>query len=221
MRTSHSVAQLTMYNMTHKSIPLVIVFCLGFGLSSNAFGIPISFSFDGPSATDVDTDPATNVSLDVLASGSILDLNVSILLNTDSDPNVKWDDIDMFISHNGGPMERLNLSFNGPVAATLFDVTYDDEATEITNFGGTGDAVGTFLPTFGFLGNFDGEDIGGLWTLTFSDTTSFLENGNDDLVSWRIFGEADDLVVSVPEPGTLALFILGLLGLGLARRRTT
>lgn len=205
--------------MTHKSIPLVFVFCLGLALSGNAFGIPISFSFDGPSATGVDTNPATNVSFEVLASGSILDLNVSILLNMDGDPNVKWDDIDMFISHNGGPMERLNLSFDGPVAATLFDVTYDDEATEITSFGGTGDAVGTFLPTFGFLGNFDGEDIGGLWTLTFLDTTTL--NGVDDLVSWRIFGEADDLVVSVHEPGTLALFSLGFLGLGLSRRRTT
>ena len=52
--------------------------------------------------------------------------NVSLLLNAKRNPGVSWDDIEMFIGHNG-VIERENLSIDGPAMAGRLELTPDDE----------------------------------------------------------------------------------------------
>lgn len=88
-----------------------------------------------------------------------------------------------------------------------FDVTFDDEAATAIGTNGTG----TFRPE-GSLSDFDGLDFAGDWNLSILDTKSSFEG--DDLEAWSI-----TVTTPAPEPSTLAIFGLGLFGLGWARRR--
>lgn len=86
----------------------------------------------------------------------------------------------------------FGMSQDGVSGFSLFDITFDVIET-------------------GFTGLFLDGSVGGIDFLQDPPFVFF-----DVLVNSSL-----DAVVAVPEPGTLALFGIGLLGLGLARRRTT
>lgn len=86
-------------------------------------------------------------------------------------------------------------------------VTFDDEAA--TTVGGAAVIGGLFKPV-GALSAFDGQDALGNWTLLIQDTV-----GADRLDYFT----STLSVTTVPEPGTVALAGLALVGLVVARKR--
>lgn len=92
---------------------------------------------------------------------------------------------------------------------TIFD---DQAATAIA--AGAAPFTGSFRPD-GALSIFNGIDAFGIWTLTVADTVA-LDSGSINAWGLDLNGRQ---VGEVPEPGSLALLSLALLGLGLARRK--
>lgn len=166
------------------------------------------FLIAGPAANDVDTSPATVVSLISAQAGTILDLNVSINISAGHS-----EDFDVSLRHlDTGTTVLLYDGTHFPPHAGNFNVTLDDEsagAVITTGAAGGGDLAGNFKP-LNLLSAFDGESLLGTWQLIVLDDV-FAGEG-DDLVSWSISG-------AVPEPGTLAILGLGLAGLAASRRR--
>ena len=157
----------------------------------------------GPGAGTV-----TTSTISVGAGGSILDLNVFISI-----AHTFSADLDIFIIHQlTGTTVELASDLGGSEDDAYLNTTFDDSAaTAIAD--ATPPFNGTFSP-IGMLSDFDGELLSGDWTLSITDDFD-LDGGQ--LLDWSIFGETD--MASVPEPEIATLMVLGLLGLGLARRR--
>lgn len=175
-------------------------------LKSAVAGLVLSISgfanagliYSGPGAINVDTNPATTVSFSVLDHGWIQDLNVAVNIT-----GGHMEDFIVSIEHNGFEAQ-LNPFLTGH--RDLFNVIFDDESLNVISAGGN--LVGNYQ-SFEQLSVFDGIDIFGDWTLTILD--SYIPDEGNTLVSWSIEVE------TVPEPSTLAIFALGIMGLA-ARR---
>ena len=182
---------------------------IGFGPVANASLVVVN----GPSAFNVDTAAPTLVNVFSPTSGTIQDLNLAVNLNgIGYDLSVLLRHIDTGTTVTiwlsafgpGGNLNGFNHTFG--TVNTLFD----DEAG--LNFHPNYSSAGGSFRPVGLLSAFDGEDIFGTWQLSIQNTGCCTNEGNT-LSSWSI--QAD-----VPEPATLALFGLALLGAGFSRRRS-
>ena len=185
------------------------------GLTATTAGA-MSFTLDGDAASNIDTYPATSVSLTSGLNGLVTDLNVQIELGDENSSETFWKNINLWIEHNGvsvSLMSQGGSNFFGGV----FDVVFDDAASaQVSNDFTSVNAEGTFK-SLESLSAFNGLDLVGEWTLVFLDT--YLPGDGTDLISWSLTGTvADSSTQPVPEPTTIALLAIGLIGLAAFKR---
>lgn len=160
-----------------------------------------------------------------------------------------WDHIDQWwflvpehVAASGTAGSTMTATLSNPSGAS------EDEIRSVTrSCSGSGSFSASCSSTTGISGSFnDSLDLTSLSLAAFLDTTLVLEfereltaevdscgagSHNDDRCRMQNFGNDwlgnatvtytyDALAVAVSEPGTVALFGIGLIGLGLARRRT-
>jgi hypothetical protein len=117
------------------------------------------------------------------------------------------------VENSGGNESFETGSFdtfiNGGINLVHIVILFEDETTEL----GNRPASGTFSPE-GFLSSFNGKDAVGTWSLFLEDDAP-----GDPLVFHEATLNITVLDDTVPEPGTLALFGVSIIGLAVIRRR--
>jgi hypothetical protein len=167
------------------------------------------------------------VTLSVASHGSISDLNLTIDFSKCDDPPIGPNRTSC-IGEGNSFEDEIEFTLTGPTGWTVHlvglgtylgsqpgagrvSVTFDDQAS--TPVGG-GTASGSFRPVQPLIA-FNGSDMFGDWTLSLHD------GGPGDPLEY--FGSRLDInadaVTALPEPASAAILGLGLLAIGMARRR--
>lgn len=175
---------------------------------------------NGPAAYNVDTVSPTLVTLFSPNTGTIFDLDLFL----DLDAACCGYDDTVILSHlDTGTSVTIWFDSTNSGNQSFGDVrnaTFDDEAlTAFVNapYGSNSFDIlpGTYSPA-GMLSAFDGENIFGNWQLSIQNT-GCCPNEGDDLLAWSITA---DIMNPIPEPTTMLLLSIGLMGIaGRVRRK--
>jgi hypothetical protein len=171
---------------------------LAFLFSLTASAGADTFDISGPPLVNIDTPSSSPSSVSLTATGFpneiVTDLNLAVEIDGEFATN-----IDIFLTHGPVTVQVYDATSD---FESVMDAVFDDSAT--TPAPKDSDIIGTFLPD-NPLSAFNGLPLAGTWTITFHDL--ILDGDGDDLISWSISGS------TIPEPGTLMLFGVGLVGL--------
>ena len=197
--------------MRRRIVGGVCVFVLSLVVARDVQATP--FVLNGPGALNVDTNPATEISLISALTGTISDLNIFVNI-----VGGHMEDYQLFLTSPDGTTVQFRADFagvnfgfshiDGPLSAT-----FDDEAVAL-HTAQVANATGTFLP-YNPLSAFDGKSLTGTWTLSVLD--QFAPGEGNNLISWSISGDVRE--ATAPEPAMLLLFGTVLAGAGMRRWR--
>lgn len=220
-----------------------------FNLGANNFNDYEQQGYDNAVSTRTDTNTVNLNGFDS-SLGTLTGVSIAFDTEWSLNGKIKtWDPVDQWwifasehVAATGTAGSTMTATLTNPSGAS------EDEIRSVTkSCSGSGSTYASCSSTTGISGSFDESlDLSSLSLAAFLDTTLVLEferlltaevdscgagSTNDDKCKminfdndW--FGNAtvtytyDAFVVAVSEPGTLALFGLGLIGLGLARRKT-
>jgi hypothetical protein len=162
----------------------------------------------GPSVSNVDNLTATLVELESFETGIINDLNLAINMT-----GISYD-LSVLLTHvDTGSAATIWLSdnLNGGHYFSSTNTLFDDEAMLDFHPNYSTVAASSYR-SVDLLSIFDGEQISGTWQLSITNT-GCCDGEGDELVAWSIMADVTD----VPEPTSLAIFALGLIGLASRR----
>ena len=203
-------------SMNHlKKNALAAAFVVGATFSSLTSAAPMSYPGTGGAVPPSGTVGLFASSVSVAETGIINDVSISL-----NDFSHTWiGDIDATLVFDDGANPSITVALFGdgslgPSNDAGGTYTFADGGA---NFVGAGNPIpsGTYAALNSFS-VFDGLSAAGTWTLNLNDRT-----GGDagSLGSWTLNIDMGDVAAPVPAPATLALFGLGLVGLGWSRRK--
>ncbi len=192
-----------------KQTTLAAALVLGAGFSTLTSAAPTSYAGTGGALPDL-VDFSSSIT--VVDTGIINDVFISL-----NDFTHTWiGDFFATLTFDDGSSEVSVVLFDRQGGSNNPDGTYTFADGGTAGFGagnpipeGTYAAVGSFSV-------FDGLSAAGTWTLNLDDRAG-LDAGN--LGSWTLNIDTGEAPAPVPAPATLALFGLGLVGLGWSRRK--
>jgi len=182
-------------------LSVAAVFAIGMAATAQAAVITTVASPNVP--IDICDTCTVNSTLSIDIHGRVLDINALVDITHSYDA-----DLVLSLSH-GGTTVLLSNRQGGSGGQDYTGTLFDDQADIAINAGyAYAPYTGSFRPEEA-LAAFIDQDVFGDWTLTMTDSEA---GDSGALNSWGI-------TAAVPEPASLALFGLGMMGLAGSRRR--